>query len=160
MNEDKVLEALAQLNATMQQGFFEMSGRFEDIERRLGKQEKTAKRTAQRQRPQASEIEKLKAIVQDLARQAPVRHYGDASAIRRDEAYHGFKRCGIDKVTAMKQLCVRGQALEAVPGDKLAGDAVERKLIALVAVVVIKSPCGNGWAWESIAFFALQRKPQ
>lgn len=38
MNEDKVLEALAQLNATMQQGFSEMSGRFEDIERRLGKQ--------------------------------------------------------------------------------------------------------------------------
>lgn len=104
MNEDKVLEALAQLNATMQRGFSEMSGRFEDIERRLGKQEKTAKRTAQRQRLQASEIEQLKAVVQDLARQAPVRDYGDASAIRRDAAYHGFKRCGIDKVTAMKAL--------------------------------------------------------
>lgn len=104
MNEEKVLEALAQLNATMQHGFSEMSGRFEAIESRLGKQEKTIKRTAKRQRLQASEIEQLKAVVQDLARQAPVRNYGDASAIRRDAAYHGFKRCGIDKVTAMKAL--------------------------------------------------------
>ena len=23
-----------------------------------------------------------------------------------------------------------------------------------------ESPCGNGWAWESIAFFTLQREPQ
>ena len=23
-----------------------------------------------------------------------------------------------------------------------------------------ESPCGNGWAWESIAFFALQRESQ
>ena len=104
MNEEKVLEALAQLNATMERGFSEMSGRFEAIESRLGKQEKTIKRTAKRQRLQASEIEQLKAVVQDLARQAPVRNYGDASAIRRDAAYHGSKRCGIDKVTAMKAL--------------------------------------------------------
>ena len=44
---------------------------------------------------------------------------------------------------AVQQLGVRRQALEAVPGDKLAGDAVERKLIALVTVVVIKG-CFRG----------------
>ena len=64
MNEEKVLEALAQLNATMERGFSEMSGRFEAIESRLGKQEKTIKRTAKRQRLQASEIEQLEAVGQ------------------------------------------------------------------------------------------------
>lgn len=81
-----------------------MEGRFEAIESRLGKQEKKVRRTARQQQLQASEIEKLKAIVQRLARQAPVRTYDDASAIRRDAAYQEFEECGIDKVTAMKAL--------------------------------------------------------
>lgn len=104
MSEDKVLEAIAKLAAAVENGFSSMDGRFEAIESRLGKQEKKARRTARQQQLQASEIEKLKAIVQRLARQAPVRTYDDASAIRRDAAYQEFEECGIDKVTAMKAL--------------------------------------------------------
>lgn len=104
MSEDKVLEAIAKLAAAVENGFSSMDGRFEAIESRLGKQEKKARRTVRQQQLQASEIEKLKAIVQRLARQAPVRTYDDASAIRRDAAYQEFEECGIDKVTAMKAL--------------------------------------------------------
>lgn len=104
MNEDKVLEALAKLTATMEKGFSDMNGRFEAIEERLGRQEKKARRTSRQQRLQASEIEKLKHIVRTLARQAPVRTYDDASAIRKEGAYQEFEECGIDKVTAMKAL--------------------------------------------------------
>ena len=39
---------------------------------------------------------------------------------------------------------VRGQAFELFPGDKLAGDAVEGKLIALVSVVIVREClCGH-----------------
>lgn len=104
MNEEKVLEAIEKLTATMEKGFSDMNGRFEAIESRLWRQEKKAQRTARQQRLQASEIEKLKRIVQRLARQDPVRTYDDASAIRKEGAYQEFEECGIDKVTAMKAL--------------------------------------------------------
>lgn len=104
MDEEKMLEAIAKLTATMEKGFSDMSGRFEAIESRLGRQEKKVQRTAKQQRLQTAEIDKLKHIVRRLATQAPVRTYDDASAIRKEGAYREFEECGIDKVAAMKAL--------------------------------------------------------
>lgn len=42
------------------------------------------------------------------------------------------------KQEAIQQLCIRGDLLELLPGDKLAGYAVKRKLTAFVSVVVVK----------------------
>lgn len=104
VDEQKVLEALAKLNKTVERGFSGMNKRFEAIESRLGRQEKKAQRTARQQRLQAAEIDELKRIVRRLAKQAPVRTYDDASAIRKEGAYQAFEECGIDKVAAMKAL--------------------------------------------------------
>jgi len=104
VNEDKILQAIASLTATMEKGFSDMSARFEAIEDRLGSQERKTRKTAQRQALQESEIRKLKEIVQRLATSEPCWSQGNTAAIRKESAYREFGECGIGKVTAMRAL--------------------------------------------------------
>lgn len=102
--EEKILEALANLTATMEKGFSEMNGRFESIESRLDQQEKKSRRTYRCQQLQAAEIERLKEIVHGLAHDAPVRVWEDSAAIRKSDAYPMFEEEGISSRKAMRAL--------------------------------------------------------
>ena len=104
MNEDKILQAIEALTTSMEKGFTDMSARFEAIENRLGQQERKARKTAQRQVLQESEIQQLKEIVQRLAASQPYRAQGNRVAISKEAAYKEFKDCGIGKVTALRAL--------------------------------------------------------
>ena len=42
------------------------------------------------------------------------------------------------KQEAVQQLCVRGDFLELLSCDKLAGNAVKRKLAAFIAVIIVE----------------------
>ena len=102
--EEKILEALANLTAAVQKGFSDMSGRFEAIEDRLDRQEKKARKTAQRQQLQAAEIAELKEAVRGLAEREPLRIWPDAAAIRKESAYREFEERGVGKLTALRAL--------------------------------------------------------
>ena len=117
MSEEKILDALANLTAAMQKGFADMSGRFEAIEDRLDRQEKKARKTANRQQLQAAEIAELKEIVHSLAEREPVRTWPDAAAIKKESAYQKFEERDVGKVTALRALQKEG-TIKAGDGNK------------------------------------------
>lgn len=98
-----ILQKLEELSKRMDDGFNGVSGEIRDLERRLGKQEKKIRKAAKEQSLQASEIEKLKKIVKDIA-DSDGRRYGSEVAIRKEPAYEGFEECGISKRAAMRAL--------------------------------------------------------
>lgn len=102
--EEKLLEALETLTATMNKGFSDMGARFEGIEARLGAQERKTKKAARRQALQESEIQDLKKMVYQLAQSQPCRKRGNAVAIRKEPVYSEFEERGISKVAAMRAL--------------------------------------------------------
>lgn len=104
MSEEKILQAIEALTASMEKGFTEMGARFEAIENRLGQQERKARRTAHRQTLQENEIQQLKEIVQRLAASEPYWAQGNRVAISKEAAYKEFGECGIGKVTALRAL--------------------------------------------------------
>ena len=106
--EEKILDALANLTAAMQKGFSDMGGRFQAIEERLDQQEKKARKTAKRQHLQAEEILELKKAVKALAEREPLRTWPDAAAIRKESAYREFEERGVGKVTALRALQKEG----------------------------------------------------
>lgn len=103
-NEEKILEAIQNLAASMEQGFSNMNGRFEAIEDRLSQQETKTKKTYRLQQAQAEDIESLKSIVRDMAKKAPLRVWEDGTAIERDDAYLRFEKIGIGRRKAMRAL--------------------------------------------------------
>ena len=103
-NNQKILQAIESLTAAMEKGFSEMNGRFENIESRLDRQEKKTRSAYKRQQLQTEEIENLKRIVQDLARESPARTWPDRAAIRKSDAYPRFEDQGITPRTAMRAL--------------------------------------------------------
>lgn len=104
MDEEKILQAIANLAATVTQGFSDMEGRFEGIEDRLDKQEKKLRRTAVRQQLQADQIDELGRIVRDMAETAPLRSWDGSAAICKEDAYRSFEELGVGRRTAMKAL--------------------------------------------------------
>lgn len=102
--QEKILEALANLSASMTKGFEDMGARFEEIENRLGNQERKTRKTAQRQVLQEKEIQELKDIVYKMAETQPYMERPGGVAIRKEPAYRAFAKRGIGKVTAMRAL--------------------------------------------------------
>ena len=116
-NEEKILDALANLTAAMQKGFADMGGRFEAIEDRLDRQEKKTRKNAQRQQLQAAEIAELKEAVRGLAEREPLRTLHNGTAIRKESAYREFEAQGVGKVTALRALQKEG-TIKAGDGNK------------------------------------------
>lgn len=104
MDEEKILQAIANLATTVSQGFSNMEGRFESIEGRLDKQEKKLRRTAVRQQLQAEQIDELGKIVLDMAESAPLRSWDSSAAICKEDAYRSFEEMGVGRRTAMRAL--------------------------------------------------------
>ena len=100
MNEE-ILQAIRELTDTMNKGFSDMSGRFETIEKRLGIQEKKARKTYTRQKLMEADVQALKNIIRELAEKEPCRVRPDGTAIRKEAAYEKFGDCGIGKVKAL-----------------------------------------------------------
>ena len=109
MNEEKILAAIAGIGETMQQGFAQMNGRFEALERRLGIQEKETARQSAEAALQAEELRKLKEIVYSLAEEKPARTMPQGTAVLKEDAYPRFQEQGY---TPRKALCALRDAGE------------------------------------------------
>ena len=103
-NENKILDAIANLAVSMEVGFSGINSRFESIESRLDSQEKQSKRTYQKQELQNEEIQKLKMSVRRLAESAPVRTWPGRTAILKEDAYPEFEKQGVSARRAMRAL--------------------------------------------------------
>lgn len=102
--EQEILKKLEELSWRMDAGFKGISGAIADLERRLSKQEKKARKTEKRQAVQDAELANLKKVVKNLAGSAEARKYGSDVAIRKEPAYKGFEECGVRKKDAMVAL--------------------------------------------------------
>lgn len=99
-DQELIIYKLEKLSEQVGTGFRSVGAALDELERRLGKQERKIKKTAKRQTLQADEIEKLKKIVRDLAN-SDGRRYGKDVAIRKEPAYKKFEECGIGHREAM-----------------------------------------------------------
>ena len=102
--DDKILEAITALTATVNDNFKAMRDSLTDIEERLTQQEGKTRKISERQRLQEKDIEELKKIVLDLAERKPIKKRCDGVAISKEEAYRRFAGKGIGKVTATRAL--------------------------------------------------------
>lgn len=102
--EEKILDALAALTASMQKGFSDMAGRFEAIESRLDLQEKKTRKVTSFQQLQEAEIAELRAAVKQIAEREPLRTWHGGTAIRKETAYREFEKQGVGRVTALRAL--------------------------------------------------------
>lgn len=103
-NEDEIIKRLDELSRMVGNGFKEVNGAISDLEWRIDKQEKKIRRTTKEQSLQASEIEKLKKVVNDLADSDAVWGRGRETAIRKEPAYKGFEAVGVGKRVALRAL--------------------------------------------------------
>ena len=99
--ESEVLQAIRDLGQKMDSGFNQINKRFSGIEERLSAQERKASnaakrmdRMAARQQAQNRDIEDLKKIVYDIARNEPLRTWPNETAISKERAYEDFQKNG------------------------------------------------------------------
>lgn len=102
--DKEILDAITALTDTVNENFQAMRGTLTDIESRLGKQEAKSRKMEKRQRIQEKDIEELKKIVLDLAKNKPIKQHHNGVAISKEDAYQRFAGKGIGKVTATKAL--------------------------------------------------------
>ena len=103
MNSE-ILEAIAELTATVNENFQSLRDSISDIDDRLARQERASRKISKRQQLQEQDIEKLKKIVYELADRAPIKRRGDGVAISKETAYSRFAELGIGKVTGARAL--------------------------------------------------------
>lgn len=103
-NAERQQKALEQIGEQVSNGFKATQEYLAGMEQRLTLQERQTKRIAHHQRLQQQEIDGLKQIVLDLAKNRPIKRMGDTVAIPKEAAYERFADCGIGKVTANRAL--------------------------------------------------------
>lgn len=141
MNEDRILEAIASLSETVSKGFRDVEGRFESIESRLEQQERASRKTHIRQEAQAGDIEKLKKIVCDLAREVPVKVMPDYTAIQKGDAYSKFEAQGYSSRKAMRALRCADVIKQDPEGKNTCTIYLDGKRQRVICVRIEVEPC-------------------